>query len=255
MPLQHEAVGFDAEEDLADRLVGRRGDEEVLGEGVDVAQPPLKGARREDRRASGCGVHEVDGRGCRPGGVGGGETERTLAARRWASVPGSHVPARARSSPARGAHGPSGPAPWPRRPRVCVVVRDAKVSRTGPNGVLVPARSRTSSIAAWAMPSAHAASPMENRPTIGKRNSAPSRTGSRQRERDGSVGRYEDVDDLDVVAARGPQADGVPGVDDLPVARLEEGQHDLRAVGCHRHLVAVEHDARRAPARCTGGSC
>ncbi len=71
------------------------------------------------------------------------------------------------------------------------------------------------------------------------------RDGVGQRDGEGSVGRYEDVDDFDVVAARGPETDGVPGVDDLPVARLEEGHHDLRAVGCHRHLVAVEHDARR----------
>jgi hypothetical protein len=36
---------------FAGHLVGRRGDEEVLGERVDVAQTPLERARREDRRA------------------------------------------------------------------------------------------------------------------------------------------------------------------------------------------------------------
>lgn len=41
---EHEAVGFDAENDLADRLVSGWGDEEVLGDGADVAKPLLKGA-------------------------------------------------------------------------------------------------------------------------------------------------------------------------------------------------------------------
>ena len=126
----------------------------------------------------------------------------------------------------------------------CVVVRDARVVAR-PNGVLVPARSTTSSIAAWAMPSALA---RRSRWRTGRR--AGSGRAHRPRRgratgREGSVGRYEDVDDFDVVAARGPETDGVPGVDDLPVARLEECRHDLGAVGCHRHLVAVEHDARR----------
>jgi hypothetical protein len=46
------------------------------------------------------------------------------------------------------------------------------------------------------------------------------------------------------VAAGASETDGVPGVDDLPLARLEEGHDDLWTVGCHRHFVAVEHDAR-----------
>ena len=169
---EHEAVGFDPEHDLADRFVGRCGDEEVLGDGVDVAKPLLEG-RREHRGPPAAVYMRSTALADAVAWV-GGETQRgaLLGGDERARPPGARAP----WSP-RGECTCSGRRPWLRRRRVAWSYgtpgwwrgrmaswyRRGRRRRRSP-----PGRCRAH----------HAAIPMENRPTSGKRKSAPSETGS-----------------------------------------------------------------------------
>ena len=227
------------------------GDEEVLGDGVDVAQPALEGARGEDRGPPGCGVHEVDGVG-----RGGGCVCRASGGARCSGGDGRarlHLVPRA----------PWSPRPVARAERTAAMasqtascVRSGRQGRRQAEWTSWSRRGRSrSSIAAWAMPSAARGDPMENRPTAGS-GTAPVR----------ALGRGTGPGLARCVGTKTSETScrGCPWRGGRPCPRCRRsasrppsrkvitisGPVGLSSTSCRRRTRCS-----RAPATCTGGSC